>query len=106
MNAAILVLIQDSIPTLIGAHVEVLLAAGFGLVTAPAYGQEERRLRPDVEVLVEPHLRRHEHAARSPVDALDRLAFLPHQCVAVPAEDDDVDARSVAVGRLVRPDRP
>ena len=58
-----------------------------------------------VEVLVEHHLRRHEHAAVLPVVALGLLAFPPEQRETLPLDDDDVEAGPVAVGLFVGPYR-
>ena len=55
-------------------------------------------------MLVEPHLRRDDHAAGSPVDPMDRLTLLPHQGT-VP-EDEDVNAGAVPVRLLVGAHRP
>ncbi len=57
-------------------------------------------------MLVKPHLRRHEHAARSPLDPFHRFTFLPHQRVTGAANDQDVNPRAVAVRFLVRADAP
>src|SRR5215510_5086381 len=95
------VFIFDLITTLFHALVYIRLAAGLRLVAAPTDGEEEDRLGAAVEMLVEPHFRRHEHASRSPIDALFGFAFLPHERVAVSSDDQDMDARSVTMGFLV-----
>src|SRR5207249_11495146 len=89
-----------------GAHVNVLLAAGLGLVRTPADRQEEHLGGRRVEVLVEPHLGWHEHAAGTPIDPLDGLAFLPHERIAMALQDQHVNSWSMTMGLLVGADGP
>src|SRR5262249_28847802 len=63
-----------------------------------------RRRRTRVEVLVEPRVGRHDHRSDLPVVAVRRVAFRPHQGVALAAEHDDMRARSVRVRFLVGAD--
>ena len=64
-------------------------------------GQVAGRLVADVEVLVEPAVRRRNQTARLPGRDDLVFAFLPHDRVALAGGDDDRPARAVAVGLLV-----
>ena len=59
-------------------------------------GEVARRRGAGVEVLVEPHVRRHDQRADLPLVALRLLALRPHQRIALAGQDDDVRARAVA----------
>src|SRR5262249_20836872 len=85
---------------------DVRLAARLRLVAAPTDGEEEYRLGTGVEMLMEPHFRRHEHASRTPIDALLGFALLPHERVAVSSDDQDMNAGTVTMRFLVRADTP
>src|SRR5436309_1421235 len=79
-------------------------AARLRLLAPPADRQEEARIDAGVEMLVEPALAGHEHAAWSPV-AADRVVFVaarPHQRVASAPQHHDVDARAVALGGMAK----
>src|SRR3989338_8106810 len=73
--------------------------------SAETRGQIAGRRRASVEMLVEPHLRRHEDAAILPVVTLNGLSFLPKKGEAFSFDDDDVEAGTVPVGLLISPDR-
>src|SRR5918995_133217 len=98
MNPGVFLVILDLVAALFNALIDILLATGFRLVATPADSEKQHRIFPGVEVLMKPHLRRHEYAAGLPIDSLDRLAFLPHQRIAVSFQDHNVDSRPVAVG--------
>ena len=74
VNQRIFIVVLDLIAALFDALVNVRLAAGLRLVAAPADGEKKHRFGAAVEMLMEPHFRRHEHAARPPLDALQRLS--------------------------------
>src|SRR5262245_59750345 len=77
--------------------VDIRLAASLRLVAAPTDGEEEYPLGAGVEMLMEPHFRRDEHASRPPIDALFGFAFLPHERVAVSSDDQDMNAGPVTM---------
>ena len=68
-------------------------------------GEIARRRRAGVEVLVQPHVRRHDHGADLPLVVARLVALRPHQRIALAGEDDDVGARPVRVRLLVGADR-
>src|SRR5262245_50074212 len=106
MDLRIFVFILDLISHLFDTLVDIRLAAGLRLVAAPTDGEEKYRLGTGVEMLMEPHFRRHEHASRPPIDALFGFAFLPHERVAVSSDDQDMNAGPVTMRFLVRADTP
>src|ERR1041385_2106308 len=106
MDVRVFVFVLDLVTAFFDALIDVRLAARLGLVAAPADGEKEDRLGAAVEVLMEPHLRRHEDASRPPFDALHGLAFLPHERIAVPPDDEHVNAGAMAMRLLVRTDAP
>src|SRR4029077_16222079 len=106
MYLGIFVFILDLIAALFHALVDVRFAACLGLIAAPADGEEEDRLGAAVEMLMEPHFRRHEHASRPPLDAFFRFAFLPHERVTMSSDDQNVNAGSVTMRFFVRADAP
>src|SRR5215475_11186946 len=106
MDLGIFVFILDLIAALFDAFVDICFASSFRLVATPTDGEKEDWLGAAVEMLMKPHFRRHEHAPRSPIDALFGFAFLPHERVAMPSDDQDMDARSVTMRFLICPDAP
>src|SRR5262249_17807706 len=106
VDVGVFVLVLDLIAAFFDALIDVRFAAGLGLVAAPADGEKANRLGAAIEVLMEPHLRRHEDAARPPFDALHGPAFLPHERVAVTSDDEHMNAGSMAMRLLVRADAP
>src|SRR6185437_12883517 len=106
MNHRIFVFILDLIAAFLHALVDISLAAGFRFVTAPTNGEKEHRLGALVKMLMEPHLRRHKDAARTPLDSLHGLAFLPHQRVARAPDDQNVNARAMTMRLFVCADTP
>src|SRR5262245_53712778 len=106
VDLGIFVFILDLIAPLFDTLVDIRLAAGLRLVAAPTDGKKEDRLGAAVEMLMEPHFRRHEHASRPPIDALFGFAFLPHERVAVSSDDQDMNAGPVTMRFLVRADTP
>ena len=68
-------------------------------------GEIARRRRAGVEVLMQPHVRRHDHGADLPLVVARLVALRPHQRIAFAGEDDDMRARSVRVRLLVGADR-
>src|SRR5215470_12035353 len=67
MDLGIFVFVLDLVATLFNALINIRLAACLWLIAAPTDGEKENRLGAAVEVLMEPHFRRHEYASRSPV---------------------------------------
>src|SRR5262249_1895043 len=106
MDVRVFVLVLDLIAAFFDALVDVRLAAGLRLVAAPADGEKEDRLGAAVEMLMEPHLRRHENAAARPFDSFHALALLPHERIAMAADYQDVDAGAVAMRLLIGADAP
>ena len=106
MDFGIFVFILDLIAALFDALVDISLAACLRLVAAPTDGEKEDRLGAAVEMLMEPHFWRHEHASRLPIDALFGFAFLPHERVAMSSNDQDVNAGSVTMRFFVSADAP
>src|SRR6185295_11214367 len=106
MDSGILVFVLDLIAAFFNAPVNVSLAPRLGLVAAPTDGKKKNRIRAAVEMLMKPHLGRHEHTPRPPFDALHRFAFLPHERVAGAANNQHVNARAVTVRLLVSPHAP
>ena len=73
-----------------------------------AFGLEReiaRGRRAGIEVLVVPHVRRHDHRAFAPVVALRLAALWPHQAEAFAREHDDVRARPMGVRLLIGANR-
>ena len=68
----------------------------------PAKRQVARRRRAGIEMLMEPLIRRHDHAARPPIDALRRFTRGPENRIALTGKNDDMRAGAVLVPFLVR----
>src|SRR5439155_11066011 len=64
-------------------------------------GEVAGRVAADVEVLMEPAVRRHEYATLVPRDDDFFVPFLPHHRVSLAGRDDDHHPRAVAMGLLV-----
>src|SRR4029077_18215030 len=106
VDLGIFVFILDLIAAFFHAFVDIRLAACLRLIAAPADGEKEDWLGAAVEMLMEPHFRRHEHASRPPLDAFFRFAFLPHERVTMSSDDQNVNAGSVTMRFFVRADAP
>ena len=79
------------------------LPPALGLSLPQPMAEEEDRLGAAVEMLMEPHFRRHEHASRPPVNTLFGFAFLPHERVTVSSDNQNVNAGSVTMRFLYAP---
>src|SRR6266481_4892507 len=106
VDLGIFVFVLDLITALFHALVDVRLPACLRLIAAPADRQKEDRLCAAVEMLMEPHFRRHEHASRPPIDTLFGFAILPHERVTMSSDDQNVNAGSVTMRFFVRADAP
>src|SRR4030095_5801567 len=71
---------------------------------APAQRQIARRLGAGIEMLMEPLIGRHHHAAGFPIDPLHVLAFGPEHRISLPSEDDYMGAGTMLVAFLVSAD--
>jgi hypothetical protein len=68
-------------------------------------GEIARRCGAGVEMLMEPHVRRHDHGADLPLVIARLVAFRPHQRIAFAGQDDHMGAGTVGVRLLVGTDR-
>src|SRR5207249_12229464 len=68
-------------------------------------GKIARRRGSAVEVLMEPHVRRHNQRAYFPIISLGCIALGPHQGEALAREDDDVRAGTVSMALLIGTNR-
>ena len=68
-------------------------------------GEIARRRCAGVEVLVQPHVRRHDHGADLPLVVARLVALRPHQRIAFAGQDDHMCAGPVGVRLLVGADR-
>src|SRR5438067_8432680 len=107
VNAWILVLVFDLAAAVLHTHVHpekhAPLVGGEGIAQAAERDREiARGMDVGIEVLVEHLVRRREHPAVAPVDALEILvAFVPEQRKAVAGHGKDVKIRTVPVRFLV-----
>src|SRR5512140_2932008 len=104
VNARIFVLELDLsaalLHTRIRAALAILHAHETELPTAPTQRQIARRRGAGVEMLMEPLIRRHHHAAGLPIDPLHVLPFGPKHGITLPSENDYMGARAMLVAFL------
>src|SRR5438046_119584 len=77
------------------ASFAVLRAHELVAPVVPAKRQVARRRRAGIEMLMEPLIRRHHHAARPPIDALRRFTRGPENRIALTGENNDMRAGAV-----------